>query len=349
MSWVGAAIAGGASLLGGAFGAAESRKGAKAAERSAQQAYNLINAVDLPDTEKMKLILDQYRQTGEYNPELEKALNLGPTAMEQVSTDPEIAEQQRQFLDQISEVAEGGLTEADQAASREIQRKVAASDTARRKAILSEMAQRGTLGSGAELAAQLQGAQASTDQEAAASDALIQQAMARSLQGITSGASMAGNLRQQEYGEQSDLARARDVINQFNVQNQQQLQSRNVANLNQAQLANLQEQQRIADANIQLANRQQQYNKELLQQKYANEMGKAQALAGQQSAIGQAQQAKHQGYADAIGGVASGIATIGGSFMKAGAPTAKTSSNVVLAKNPNYDYDANPETKWWKD
>jgi hypothetical protein len=53
---------------------------------------------------------------------------------------------------------------------REINRDVNQQSRARQKSILNEMAQRGVLGSGMELAAQLKGEQADTSRAAEASD-----------------------------------------------------------------------------------------------------------------------------------------------------------------------------------
>lgn len=342
-----ALVGAGAATIGSSLIAAnQAKQGTKAAQNAAQQAAATIGAVNVPDIEQMKLVLDQYRQAGEYRPDLEQAIELAESAMENVETNPELAQQQLAMVQQMGEIAEGGLTEADQAAAREIQRKVAGSDMARRKAILNDMAQRGVLGSGMELAAQLQGAQDSLDQESAASDALTREAMARSLDALRSGSGMASQLRQQDFGEQSAVAQARDAINQFNVQNQQQLQARNVQNKNQAQMANLQAQQAIANANIDLANQQQMHNKNLLQQQFNNQMTKAGAMAGQQQAVGQAAQAGANQQAQIIAGAGGALGNmfggIAGQAMKA--TPAKTNMGVyepevadALAQvNPRY-------------
>ena len=53
------------------------------------------------------------------------------------------------------------------------------------------------------------------------------------------------------------MARAKDIVNQFNTQNRTQVQQRNVSAQNQARLRNLQEQQRISEAKAAQQNYQQ--------------------------------------------------------------------------------------------
>src|SRR5690606_10901263 len=121
-------------------------------------------------------------------------------------------------------------------------------------------------GSGMELAARLQSAQSSADRQSQESDRLMQIAQQRALDAMSQAGNLATGMRSQSFGEQSDIARARDLINQFNVQNQQNVHQRNVANTNQANLRNLQERQRLSEAGTAIKNAQQQYNKELQQQ-----------------------------------------------------------------------------------
>ncbi len=311
---VATAAAAAVSLVGGAMGASEEAKGRKSAERMAAQGVEAFRNVDLPDIEKQKILLENPELIGELAPEMQQALNLDPSAMEDVAADQALEDAQMQSLEGISEVAEGGLTEADIAASREISRGVAQDAEARRKAVLNNMAQRGVLGSGMELAAQLQAQQQAVDTQSQAADRLTQQAQARALQALQQQGTMAGDIRRQDVAEQTAAARARDAINQWNLANQQQVANQNVQQRNLSQQQNLAARQAQEDQRARLANQQQMYNKELQQQQFQNQMQQASGLAGQyQQGATRAQQAGSAA-AKQIGGIAGGISNIIGSF-----------------------------------
>lgn len=308
-----ASIAGG--VLSGAIGASAADSAASRAARLAGQSVGEIKNIDLPDIEKMKLILENPELVGQLTPEAERSLNLSPSAMGDVSADQDLVNQQRSALDSLSELADGGLTEGDRAASREIQRGVSQDAEARRKSILMNMAQRGSLGSGMELAAQLDSNQKAVDQQSAAADRLQQQAQNRALQAIQQQGNMASSMRSQDVGEQSNAARAKDAINQFNVANQQQVGARNVQNRNNAQQKNLAARQSIENNRANLANQQQQNNKQLLQTQYNNQMGQAQAVANARAGQQQAIQQQGQQQAGMYGGVGQGLIGIGSSLL----------------------------------
>lgn len=309
-------LVGGATTIGsGLMGADQAKQGQRAAKEAAMRALAEYAGISIPTIAEQSLILQNPDLVGLYNPDQEQLFNLANSSMEGISTDPLLEQQQMQSLGLLGEVAQGGLTEGDKAASRDIQREVGQNAEARRQAILQNMAQRGTLGSGMELAAQLQGQQQAADMQAKASDALQQQAQARALQAMTQSGNMAGQIRSQQFGEKSDVARAQDAIKQFNTANQQNVSSRNTQEQNRAQQSNLAAKQAQENARAQLANQQQQYNKQLLQQQFNNQMQLGQSRANAHMGVGSAAQAAANQNAQIIGGVGSGIANIAGSYF----------------------------------
>jgi len=253
-SGVGLAI--GANVVGGLAGASAAKRGARANREAQEKALKEYMKVNMPSLSEQEIDLVIPQLMGELNPEAEQMVELGPSQMEEVSVDEALKQKQMDALNQISEVAEGGLTEADQAAARQMQRQVEQSNTARQKAILNEMAQRGVMGSGIELAQRMGAAQQAAEQQQSAQDALIQQAQQRALQAMGQQGSMAGSIRSQDFGEQSAKARASDEIARANVMNQIGMQQRNVSARNQAQMANLQAKQRLEDLRAQTMNQQ---------------------------------------------------------------------------------------------
>jgi hypothetical protein len=291
----------------------EARKGAEAQQAAAERAAAAFKGIPIPTVEEQSIILQNPDLMGEYTPEQIQAMqDMTSSAMENVSASSDTIDAQKQALEGISEVAEGGFTEGDKAVSREINRDVNQQAQARRNSILNAMASRGTLGSGMELAAQLQGEQQSIDQASRAGDNLSQQAQARALQALGQQGSLASQMRGQEFGEQSDIARARDEIARFNMVNRQRVADTNTGERNRAQLLNLQQRQSMEDQRAGNANQQQMYNKQLLQTHYANRLGKEGQVQQANMAVAQAQANAANARAAGIQGIAQGI---GGAFM----------------------------------
>ena len=301
-------IAGAISLVTAAAGNKQANKGLKALKNSSNDIKRAFQNIPIPTIEEQSIILQNPDLMGQYTPEQIQVMQEMSSSMEGVSADQGTIDSQKSALEGISEVAEGGYTEADKSVAREVNREVNQQSQARQKAILNAMANRGVLGSGMELAAQLQGEQQSIDQASRAGENLTQQAQARALQALGQQGSLAGQMRQQDFGEQSDVARARDEVNRFNLSNRQRVSETNVNANNQAQQMNLQQRQKMENDRSNLANEQQLYNKKLLQQQFDNRLG----LTTAQSAA-QADAAKAQAQASADKG--KGIAGIGSAII----------------------------------
>lgn len=305
--------------------------------------------IKIPSIEEQSIILQSPDLMGEFTPEQVEAMQMNQSAMEQVKADPSLVAKQNEALEGISEVAKGGYSEGDKATAREVQRTVSQDAQARQKAILNSMANRGVLGSGMELAAQLQSNQQAAEQMSRGGEGLTQQAQSRALAALGQQGALAGQIRSQDVGEQSDVAKARDSINQFNVQNQQNVNNQNVGNRNQAQLQNLQQRQERENQRAQIANQQQMHNKGLVQQGFQNKIQQAGGTAQINQIQAQADSAAQAANASQIGSLISGGATMGAAFIKPSDKNLKeniTKSNIsdFLDKLTAYDYNyKNPE------
>lgn len=246
------AVAGGAvGLLGGILGGQSARRQERQADRLRREALAQYEGIDLPDYEKMRLYLQDLEQVGELDPKLMGQIDqLGPSAMEGVEVDPRLRDAQLQALEYMQELGTEGLTQGEMAQLRQIQRQAQAQQQAQQQSILQEMAQRGMGGSGVELAARLAAAEGGSGMAAEQFDRAAQMAQQRALEGMMQSGQLGGQIRSQEFGEQSEAARAADIIDQFNLSQRLGHRSADVDRLNQAQAANLAEQQRIADAAI---------------------------------------------------------------------------------------------------
>jgi len=313
MSLLGGIVGGITGAIGSTIGKGDDKRALEIGEQSALENLRLWGQLKVPTIEEQQIILQNPDLMGQYTPEQIQYMQLNASAMDQVGADPQTIEAQNDALRQLQEVSKGGFTEADKATAREIQRTVSQDAQARQKAILNAMAQRGTLGSGMELAAQLQGAQQATEQMSRGGEGLTQQAQARALQALGQQGSLAGQMRQQQVGEQADIARAKDEISRFNLANRQRVGETNVGERNRAQLLNLQQQQARENQRATLANQQQMYNKDLIQQNYRDRLAKLQGQLKLKSQFADAQAASATAGAERKRGAFEGI--VGGAIQ----------------------------------
>lgn len=297
------------SVIGGIMGqnaARGSYDAARDAQNSALQQYLGLN---IPNVADQQLALQQLQSAGSFNPQLQQALQVGPSAMEGVHVDPRLAQAQMSALNQLSQTGQMGMSPAEAAALQQINRDSQAQAQAKSQQILDNMARRGMGGSGSELAAQLQNAQSAADRSSQQGLQTAQMAQQNALQAISQAGQLGGQIGQQQFGQQSDIAKAKDYINQFNLQNSQNVQGRNVDTSNQAALHNLTNQQNIMNQNTGIANQQQQYNKGLLQQQFNNQIAKASGVAGQYQGIANTNNQQAGRTADMYAGVGRGVDT----------------------------------------
>lgn len=142
---------------------------------------------------------------------------LGPSAFEQIRGTPEFRAAQVNALDKMGELEEGGgFNLEDKANLNKIRNNVAQANSGRQAAIMESMQARGVAGSGSELAMRLSANQDSANQENQAGLDVAASARKRYFDAIRERAGMAGSMRSQEFGEQSDIARAKDARDVFN-------------------------------------------------------------------------------------------------------------------------------------
>lgn len=228
------------SLVGKGIGALTSFLGGNAAAKKEREAYEqyikalqeqrILNPEDyVADYEMIDPELLEY-----YNPELESAIDLQGTELENIQLDPQLRDAKMEALNRMSRMAEEGLTIEDEAAINEIQRDLGETNRGQQEAITQNMARRGQLGSGAELAARMAGQQAGYDQAAQSGEALATERSRRALQAALESGNLANAYESQDYSREAQLAQARDAIAEFNARNQQSVQSRNVGSKNEA-------------------------------------------------------------------------------------------------------------------
>lgn len=302
-----ALIPGAASIIGGLIGADQAGDDRDAANNARNAALAQYANLTIPDIEAQKLALEQYVNAGVLSPELEQLIQMGPTAMEGISLDPMARQKQLEALEMVSGLAEGRVQPGDIAGFELAKREASGYDQAKQGQILQEMQQRGQGGSGAELLARLKSSQSSADRLQQADLEQARKMQEARMQALSNQANMAGNLRSQDYGEQSNLAKAQDMIAQFNAQNSQNVNSRNTGARNDAQRMNLQNAQQIGNMNVDSRNKEQQYNKGLIQTQFGNQMDLASGRAAQLSGVANSRDTQAGQTAGMWGGIGQGV------------------------------------------
>lgn len=287
--------------MGKASGAMDSMAAAQAA----------INAIKVPEVEEQKVKLEQMVLEGKLTPDEANTYLQEATGLKEISIDPKLKSAQMGALSSLQEIGDsGGLRMSDKARLAEVSAEIGAQERGSREAILSSAKQRGLGGSGLELASQLQNQQGAASRRSQEGMNTAARAEDRALQALLQGGEMAGSLRGQDFEEQSRVQQAQDQINSFNTANKQQVQNVNVDRRNMAKGYNLDNTQRISDSNVGIRNTQETTNKGLTQQKFNNELSKAQAsanVAAQMSSMQEAGAARKDQFGGSIIGAAGDI------------------------------------------
>jgi hypothetical protein len=295
----GAAMAAGAlaPILGGYLGMEASAEDSRKSVANAGKIAGLYGNLQTPEYDTINPVsYGQYSYLGDYTPTTLEAVNLGPSAMEGIALDPVTRAAQMQALQQLQDVSsQGGMTAIDRARLAQMQTGVNQQERGNREAIMQNMRQRGVAGSGLELAASLSNQQSAADranQEALNVEAMAQQ---RALDAMMQSGSLAGSIRGQDFGEQSQIAQAKDAISKFNAANTQDVRNQNWGAVNQAGMAGNTARQGIANANVDIGNKQvdtntgiAQYGNDLKGMAFDDKLKKAGGIASGYGAASQA-------------------------------------------------------------
>jgi len=303
---IAAGIGAGANVVGGYLAGKAAEKAAK--EAAAIQQANFaklqqqLEAIGIPSRVAQEIALTDPEYAGDLIAE-----QLGDTKLAEVQVDPAMRQRRMDAIRALEERSITGLTGAEKAQLADLRDQTGAQAKAQDQAILSQMAQSGTLDSGAALAQRLMASQAATQRQAQASRDLAAEASNRRFAAVQALGQQAGELENTDYGRAADVARNRDVISEANARNRM---SANQYNLGRKDTLAAQK----------AANRSQEemYNKGLIQTEYANKMGQFGALAGLQTgaanAAAGAAQAAGQGKAQMYAGLGSAIGNVAGAY-----------------------------------
>lgn len=277
-----------------------------------KQALDQFKNIAPPDPEQMKIQLQQMVQQGTITPEQAQSFTVNNNAYNDINVNPAYRNAQEGALGGYQQIAnQGGMTAEDTAQLRDIQNQAQTAERGSREAITQNMAERGLGGSGVDLASKLANEQGSASRQSQADLDVAAQAQQRKMSALGNIANLGGQMQSQAYGEQANKAGAANQIANFNAANQTNVGLQNTAANNTAQYSNLANKQNIANTNVNTANQQEQYNKQLPQLNYQNQMGKATAMQGgynNLSNIAQNNQNKKDAFTGALIGAGAQVA-----------------------------------------
>jgi hypothetical protein len=259
---------------------------------------------------------EQYGVAGNLSAE-----NLGPSAMEGISTDPRYHENELAALRDLENQSRDGFTARDRANLAQAEQQANRANQGRIGAIKQQMAARGGAGTGMEMVAQMQSSQDSNELEAMRALEIAGMASDRRAQATRDMGNMSSQLQQRDFGQAAAKAQAKDQIakfnntnrmdaNRFNLGNRQDVANKNTAGANtfrdSAMQAKLGGAQMGYNAATELANR------DLLNQEEWRKR----------------EEAKRKGLMGTVGGVAGGV--FGGMFGGAQGASAGVSGGSQL-------------------
>jgi hypothetical protein len=259
---------------------------------------------DLPLPVLKEYYPELYQQVVSLNPEMESAVNLGPSEMAGIATDPALRQTQLKALGKLSEIGDAGGRDAQFMADQSrLESDVNAQVAGREGAIQQNMATRGMSGGMSELVARNIASQEGANRNAQMGMDLKAQAEARALDSLMKSGQLSGQMQGQDFEQAASKAQAADAIAKFNAANKQDVGARNVASKNNAQQWNANTAQTVAGQNTGVKNEAQQYNLGLAQRNFDNQMAKATGVANQYGNMAASKDKERQEDKQLVGGL----------------------------------------------
>lgn len=270
--------------LGGAIGGIAVLAGAagKGGKQDYENALRLWQKLQTPGFDMSTLTAPELQmvaqmQAQQYSPQVSGQLALGEES-------PQARQAQVRALQQMQQVAQEGLPQADALAAQEMQRQAGAAHQRYTQAALNQLAAQGRLGGGADIAARLGAGQQAAELARGVSSDINRDAMMRRLQAIQQSGQFASGLRGQDIDFSMRNALERNAYNQWLSGLNTNVAAQNALARERAQNYNVGTAQGIANQNVanRYANqeRNQQYLNQLRQQGFTNDVTRTQGLAG---------------------------------------------------------------------
>lgn len=229
-------------------------------QNAANSAYqNAINALIASTPQELSSLIPQLQLQmvqGSITPAQAQAAIQQASTQAGVTPNPEASRAQFESLNQLQKIVqEGGLTAIDKAKLNEIRNQINTQNRGNQLALQNEFQSRGLGGSGLELASRLVADQNSANRAADQSTDVAALAQQRALQAILSSGQLGGQIREQQFTEDSSKAKSADAVNALNAQLASQANLQNATYQQRSNEANQQNQQNVANNNVEIANK----------------------------------------------------------------------------------------------
>jgi hypothetical protein len=291
----------------------------KNAQGDLQDALNSINAIQTPTTQQLQLSpLAEYTNAGELSPALMQAAQSGPSAYNNENLSSVPMSDMAQALSQENAIASAnGMTPQEEAAIATAEQAANQNTAGQEGAIAQDFAGRGIPAS--LISAALQNQTAGNNAQNVYEAAMQGQAGAanNALTALSNEGTLAGQMYGQQAGQANTVAAAQNALNQFNAANTQQANITNQANTQAGNVYNTTNAQDISNKNTlgkQTAQIQNQVEAPqeaagLALQKGQDLAGVNEAMANQQTGVGQQDAGLFAGLLGAGASVGSAAAT----------------------------------------
>lgn len=277
--------------------------------------------------------LQKYVEAGVMTPQEAQAYLQSRNAYEDMNIDQTGTSAQVAALNRLAAIADAGAegTPMQQAQMENTLSRMRSAVGGQRGAIEQAMAARGT--PYALIQAALANQSLGQEQQQAHLDAVNAQAATyqNALNALSQGGQLGNALQGQQNQQANTVAAAANAMQQFNAQNQQLNSQFNAGQRQSANSYNAQNRQNVSNQNVGLSNQRTQYNTQLPQQVFANQMAKAQGMAGAATNIGNLYQQQGQQNAGLNAGIINSVASF---IPKPGYGAAPMSAAYQAPNNP---------------
>jgi hypothetical protein len=214
-----------------------------------------IDALDIPDEEKMKLILENPQLVG-----LLEAEGIDPSKMGDIQEDPRLRENQMQALEMLKERSTEGLTASDKYEMEKMLGDVSANERSQRASIEDQMARQGMDSSGAAERSKRENVQSQANNARDIAMQKAAQAQQNKMGALAQLGQQSGQMQNADFNRQAQTASAQDAIARANAMNRQNVSGQNLA-----------ARQAIENQRAGTANEQQRWNTQADQRRFNNE------------------------------------------------------------------------------
>lgn len=259
---------------------------------------------------------EQFKVVGQYTPELvPQVLEKQPELLKETAATTMGKNAQQSALQKMIQVGKGGFDPEFQANVGNAARAADSQAQSRTQSILQDSERRGTLNSGASLAAQLQGSSDASQRAASTGQDAAVQSYRNQLQAVKDSASLGNQISQNDLNQQGTNASIINAFNQRQAAGQRDYLTNRANTMNSAQQINLGNAQNVADKNTTTNNQfalDQQSRSDSIQKYLAQirqqEQDRQNDIIGKQAAFTQAEKARSNGAQQTMFGDQMGVA-----------------------------------------